>query len=147
MEEYYNPPLIAALVSWLIAQLIKTMYHIIRYRKISWERLLGSGGMPSSHSAAVCALCAVVARMGGVASLWFSLASMFALVTMYDALGVRRAAGRHAREINLLKRRFDADGMKQSQKELKELLGHTPLEVLCGLILGIGVGTMFPLQL
>ncbi|MCL1822846.1 MAG: divergent PAP2 family protein [Oscillospiraceae bacterium] len=164
MDLFYNAPLTAALTSWVVAQLIKNLGYIIRYRKVSIERFLGAGGMPSSHSAAVCALAAALGRMDGLASTTFALALILALVVMYDASGVRRAAGMHAREINRIKliiNKLDEELQKPEEKtpeaktkehkakkqklekrmeHLKEFLGHSPAEVFFGAMIGIGIG-------
>ena len=103
MEILDNTPFIAGFIAWLIAQILKTVGYLIKNKKVNLERLLGAGGMPSSHSAAVCSLATVLAVTEGMASSIFAMAAGFALIVMYDASGVRRAAGMHAREINKIK--------------------------------------------
>ncbi|MCL2694010.1 MAG: divergent PAP2 family protein, partial [Oscillospiraceae bacterium] len=103
MNDFFNLPLGAALLSWLIAQMIKMLTYLLNNRKINFERLLGAGGMPSSHSAAVCAIAVAIARTQGADSAVFAVSAILALIVMYDASGVRRAAGMHAKEINQIK--------------------------------------------
>ena len=150
------------MLSWAVAQLIKAVLYAIKYKTFKLERLFGSGGMPSSHSSTVCALVITIYRMEGIASATFGLAMMLAIITMYDATGVRRAAGIHAKQINRLRHIVDEldeeildkieekveddDGKydPEDTKELKEFLGHTPLEVIFGALLGILIGIVFP---
>jgi acid phosphatase family membrane protein YuiD len=141
MPDYVNLPLIAAFAAWFIAQFIKTIIYAVKYKRFNAERIFGAGGMPSAHSAATAALCTLIFRISGPGSVEFALAVGFALVTMYDATSVRRAAGMHASALNRLYRMQHGSGSAQSQnKPLKEYLGHSPLEVLCGALLGIAVG-------
>lgn len=164
MSEYINVAVLVSLISWASAQLIKASLYAARYKTFRLERLFGSGGMPSSHSSTVCALVITVYRMEGITSATFGLAMMFAIVTMYDATGVRRAAGIHAKQINRLrhivdeldedfldkieeKMDEDEDYDPEDTKELKEFLGHTPLEVIFGALLGIIIGIAFPTHL
>lgn len=147
----YNNILVVSLLSWLIAQIIKTTIHVIRYRTFDFERLVGAGGMPSSHSAFVCAATVSVARITGTtSSTEFAIMIIIALIVMYDAMGVRRAAGLHAREINRMNKfiedEFDEDDkFTPPQKQLKEFLGHTPVEVISGAALGIIIALVFPM--
>ncbi|MCL2638610.1 MAG: divergent PAP2 family protein [Oscillospiraceae bacterium] len=147
MENIYNPPLVAAVLSWFIAQLIKVLINVIQHKKLNVERFLGAGGMPSSHSAAVCALAAGLGVTEGVNSPMFALAFVLAVIVMYDASGVRRAAGMHAREINKIKDAISDIFMKRNVEEkkkyLKEFIGHSPLEVFFGAIFGIAMGIVF----
>ncbi len=157
-----NVILVIAVISWLLAQIIKTALDFAKMKKFSAERLTGAGGMPSAHSATVCSLAIATCRVCGICSAEFALAMILALVVMYDATGVRRAAGLHAKEINRLRRvvneldeefmdRFDdkIDDISKDEdniQDLKEYLGHTPLEVLCGALLGILVAMAFPIE-
>lgn len=162
MSEYINVAVLVSLISWASAQLIKASLYAARYKTFRLERLFGSGGMPSSHSSTVCALVITVYRMEGITSATFGLAMMFAIITMYDATGVRRAAGIHAKQINRLRHivdeldedfldkieeKMDEDYDPEDTKELKEFLGHTPLEVIFGALLGIIIGIAFPTHL
>ncbi|MDR0223235.1 MAG: divergent PAP2 family protein [Oscillospiraceae bacterium] len=154
LKEYYNVLLIAPIVSFIAAQLLKYLIYAVQYKVFRKERLTGAGGMPSSHSSGVCALAVVALRSEGFQSPLFALAMIVALIVMYDATGVRRAAGLHARELNRLRRRANSPGggkqgdseekiNGRNAKELKEFLGHSPLEVLCGALLGILIGMAF----
>ena len=138
---WQNRILMAAILAWAVAQCLKVLLDLLKNHKISLERMVGSGGMPSSHTAFVIALVTAVVRFEGVRSPIFAVAAAFALVTMYDATGVRRAAGEQAKILNYM-----MDNWKQPpemfEKDLKELLGHTPVEVLVGGILGLGIGLL-----
>lgn len=136
-----------AVVSWLSAQVLKALFYAVRHREFSLERLLGAGGMPSSHTATVCGLTTAVAKAYGLDSPLFAIAVVLAGVVMYDATGVRRAAGEQAKIINKLvfEHKKDANFHIDAQKTLKEFLGHTPLEVFGGAVLGIGLALMIPM--
>lgn len=152
MEKYFNAPLFAAVISWVAAQLIKTVFYVLKYKTFNRERILGAGGMPSSHSATVCSLAVVILRISGASSVEFALSMVLALVVMYDASGVRRAAGLQAKELNRLRsiiaeldeKKTEIENFSNEDEDeindLKEYLGHTPLEVVCGALLGIFVG-------
>ncbi len=130
-----NMVLVVSFSAWLIAQVLKVLFFMIKNRKFDIERLVGAGGMPSSHSALVVALCVSLAIEEGLRSPLFALAIIFACIVMYDAAGVRRAAGKQAKFLNELIREF-LSGHAFNDTKFKELLGHTPLEVLLGGILG-----------
>lgn len=143
----YNYVLLTAVVSWFSAQIIKTIIHLIRYRTFNPERLFGAGGMPSSHSALVCSATLAVSRKIGTNSVEFAVMFILAVVVMYDAMGVRRAAGLHAKEINRINKTIEEsanDNKQDDYKELKEYLGHTPFEVLGGALLGILISMIVP---
>ena len=137
-----NRVLWTAMLCWLSAQVIKVIFYAVRNRHFSFQRLVGAGGMPSSHSATVCGLAVAVGRTCGLASPMFAIAMIVAAVVMYDATGVRRAAGEQAK---VLKRLILEQDWSQAQKNLKEFLGHTPLEVLAGAILGIALAFLVPI--
>jgi len=137
-----NKLLIAALVGWFIAQSLKVLLCLFKLKKLDWRRLVGSGGMPSSHSAFVCALATGAARFCGLDSAAFAISAAFAFVVMYDAAGVRRAAGEQAKIINYMMDHWSETTPDRFQKDLKELLGHTPIEVIAGALLGILVGLL-----
>jgi len=151
--DYYNYVLIASLVSWCSAQILKTIINTISTRKFSAERLVGAGGMPSSHSALVCSATIAVSRKVGITSPEFAIIFIIALVVMYDAMGVRRAAGLHAKEINKMNKYLDEyknftdedNENEEKSSELKEFLGHTPFEVLGGALLGIIIALTVPM--
>jgi len=131
--------LLPALLAWAIAQVLKVGLISVRKRHLDLRVLAETGGMPSSHSAIVAALTTSVGRLNGVTSDTFAIALIFSIVVMYDAQGVRRAAGRQAAVLN----RLIDDLMAQrgiQETRLRELLGHTPVEVLVGAALGIAVG-------
>ena len=170
-----NPLINICALSWFVAQVIKTLLHWASHGNLKLERLTGSGGMPSSHSALVVSLTIGMARVVGFSSPLFALTIAFAAVVMYDAMGVRRAAGEQAKTINWMlgsykdfwdvlkdhplldfededeeEEEADAgdaqdDSARQSRKALKEFLGHTPLEVTAGALLGILIAMIYPL--
>lgn len=133
-----NVPLIAALISWAIAQGTKIILTLVFEKRLDLTRVVGTGGMPSSHSALVMALAFSVGKQVGFDAPLFAAALVFAFVVMYDAAGIRRAAGKQAEIINHLIAHHQVPDMEQ----LKELLGHTPLEVFVGALLGISVGLL-----
>lgn len=135
----YNKPLWAAIISWACAQGFKTIRPIVTERKFDATRVVGTGGMPSSHSSLVMALTTSVGKYYGLDSAYFAISVIFSLVVMYDAAGIRRAAGKQAEIINYL---IEHHSLPNFEK-VKELLGHTPLEVLVGAILGIIVGWIY----
>ncbi len=143
---FSNDCLIISALAWFAAQFLKFILNIIVRKKVRFERLYGSGGMPSSHTAFVSSLVMAVARVEGVTSTYFALAFAFAAVVIYDAMGVRRQAGEHARVLNKI---IDSEDYLRSEVddeedyELKELLGHTPLEVLGGVMVGILVSMLY----
>ena len=115
-----------------IAQIIKMIIDVAATGKIDWELMFSSGGMPSSHSSFVCSMATTVGLSRGFDSVEFAISFVLAIVVMYDAAGVRRAAGSHAVIINKL-----MDSLNIKDENLKELLGHTPIQVGAGAILGI----------
>ncbi len=166
-----NYILTCAISSWITAQIIKTFLTLFTTKRFEVERLVGAGGMPSAHSALVCSMMLAVARKEGLGSPLFALAVMFAAVVMYDAMGVRRAAGEQAKIINKIvvsikrpeekgEEQADSLGKKHYKhdknkviklddmqfKKLKEYLGHTPLEVLGGALLGIIMALIIPMR-
>ncbi len=138
-----NRVLETALLCWLVAQLLKVLFYAIKNRRFSFERMVGAGGMPSSHSSTVCGLVVAVGRTCGPDSAIFAIAFMIACIVMYDATGVRRAAGEQAKVLNQLMQEKDWEG---AQRTLKEFLGHTPVEVFAGAVLGIVIAFLMPLS-
>jgi acid phosphatase family membrane protein YuiD len=133
-----NRILVAAFVAWVIAQLSKTMYELIRYRKLILSRIVSAGGMPSSHSALVMSLATATGRVTGIESAAFAISLVLAAIVMYDAAGVRRAVSIQARILNqMIDEAFE--GKPFAEKRLRELIGHTPIQVIVGGLLGIGV--------
>ena len=141
---FMNKVIVATLLSWFVAQFIKTILVLVTSRKFDISRMFGSGGMPSSHSSMVCTLCIMVGRIESVESILFAITLAFALIVMYDAANVRQEAGKHARIINIIIEEWEEKEHIKMDKNLKELLGHTPFEVIIGAILGCLVGGFFP---
>lgn len=135
-ELLHNHLLVNALVAWCMAQILKFVIYLWVNRSIDWNRLLGDGGMPSGHSATVTALAVTAGMEYGLDAPVFAVCVVLAIIVMHDAMGVRREAGKHAQAINelldLLSREEIPDDVK-----LKEFLGHSPLQVCCGAILGL----------
>ncbi len=134
-----NEVLITAIIGWFSAQLIKFIVVLLEERKLNFERLIGSGGMPSSHTSFVISMATSVALNCGFASTEFAISAVLSLVVMYDASGVRRAAGEQAAILNKIVENFGHEKIEVTGKRLKELLGHSPLEVFAGAILGVAV--------
>jgi len=133
--------LVASFIAWAIAQLTKTVYELIRYRELKLSRLVSSGGMPSSHSALVMGLATATGRIAGFESAAFAISLVLAVIVMYDAAGVRRAVSIQARILNQM---IDEayQGKPFAEKRLRELIGHTPTQVIVGGLLGIGVALL-----
>lgn len=177
---FSNPLINVCFISWASAQIIKTILHWFSNGNLNLERLTGAGGMPSSHSALVVSLTIATARIEGFSSSLFAITFAFAAVVMYDAMGVRRAAGEQAKTLNKLITSYqdfwnilknqpildfdddddgdedeiedldnDVNGISQDKngrnRKLKEFLGHTPLEVMAGALLGILIAMIYPL--
>lgn len=133
----------ACFVSWFVAQLIKVVLTFVFEKRVDVTRFVGSGGMPSSHSSFVTSLATGVGIEYGFDSSVFALALVFALIVMYDAAGVRRAVGKQAKIINAMVEDLQAHKPNVvTEKRLKELVGHTPVEVFFGAILGIVVANL-----
>ncbi|MBP1581887.1 MAG: divergent PAP2 family protein [Oscillospiraceae bacterium] len=181
MREFFvellnNHFIVVSALSWFLAQVIKTLLNLIMTRELVMERMVGAGGMPSAHSAFVVSLAVTAGRICGWNSFQFAICFALATIVMYDATGVRHAAGEHAKVLNLIlnsmsdnirtmyevekKKNFsffrklraedpdDAKALKaqqENQKLLKELLGHTLLEVAGGVVLGLAVALLYPL--
>ena len=133
---FTNRILLAALISWAIAQTLKIFTSLRAEHRIDWSKIMGPGGMPSSHSAFVTSLAVGVGLTEGWDSGMFAVSFVFAAVVMYDAAGVRRAAGKQARVLNQLMTIMLKEGHVPATK-LRELLGHTPFEVIMGALLGM----------
>lgn len=169
-----NHVLVCAVVSWIAAQLVKTLLFYMHNKEFNAERLVGAGGMPSCHSAAVCSAAIAVANTAGISSPEFAVSFLLACIVIYDATGVRRAAGEHAKILNKMidelppeqledffkKKDVDASRFREILikaklshevkdeddilKPLKEFLGHTPIEVIAGALLGIIIAMIIP---
>ena len=131
-----------ALVAWFLAQVIKVILDLILTRKFDWHRFVSSGGMPSSHSSFVMACTAAVARTEGLGSPLFGVCVVMAAVVMYDACNVRRSAGDTAKLVNQLLRHVEKLTAEDFADDLKIIMGHTPLQVLIGALLGVAVGML-----
>ncbi len=144
-----NQILITTSLAWFFAQVIKTLINFHFTHKIELERMVGSGGMPSCHSATVCSLATTTGFVCGLDSPEFGIATMLAIIVMYDARGVRRETGKQAVLLNQIRNYLLFGGEKAghpkpdfSDENLKELVGHTPFQVLVGAILGIIMGIL-----
>ena len=131
--------LITPFAVWFGIQLFKLIWDLVETKKFNFKRILGAGGMPSSHSAVVTSLTTMVGRAYGIESPIFAIAVVFSIVVMYDAAGVRRAAGKQAELLNKIVETPGLTGVEVSGK-LVEVLGHTPKQVFVGAIIGIIVG-------
>ncbi len=155
-----NPILTVGIISWLAAQILKTIHYSVKYKTFNPERITGAGGMPSSHSSLVVSVAIYTLKYQGFSSPAFALSMIVAGVVIYDAMSVRYNAGLHAKELNRLRRVIDEIDDELSQlsgdeeldidditdrKDFKEFLGHTPIEVLAGSLLGILIAMVFPL--
>ena len=140
-ELIQNPVFVAAVMGWFVAQVLKTIIHFMIHKEFLWERMVGSGGMPSSHSATVCGLATAAGIRYGGGSFEFAIAVILAIIVMHDAMGVRRETGIQARVLNEMMALFREMGTKMSMEDkLKEFVGHTPLQVWMGAILCIITG-------
>ena len=156
-----NPTISVGLISFISAQIIKTVLYAIKEKTFNPERITGAGGMPSSHSALVVSVALYLLRVEGYSSTTFALSIMILGIVIYDALSVRYNAGLHGKELNRLRKVIDEmddeisklsgeerdDKLEElaDQKEFKEFLGHKPIEVLAGALLGIIIAMVFPL--
>lgn len=126
---------------WFFIQLFKVMWDLIKEHKFDFKRIIGAGGMPSSHSAVVCCLAVLIGKEYGFSSSIFALSMLFGVIVMYDACGVRRAAGKQAKLLNKI---ISTPGLTraQVQEKLTEALGHTPVQVFVGALIGIIAGAI-----
>ena len=134
-----NKYLIVPFLLWFFIQLFKVIYDLVTTKKFNFKRILGAGGMPSSHSAVVVGLATLVGKGEGVDTPIFAVTVILAFVVMYDTAGVRRAAGKQAKLLNKLIETPGLTGIQVSEK-LVEVLGHTPFQVLVGALIGLVVG-------
>ena len=145
----WNFVLVTAICASLLAQLIKVLLNLFTFHRFIAERMWGAGGMPSSHSATVCAMVVATGRHCGVGYSQFAIAAVLSIIVMYDAMGVRYETGEQAKLLN----RMFSEWMDQGAasfpflggKKLKEMVGHTPIEVLTGAVLGIALGFAMPM--
>ncbi|MHB8075050.1 divergent PAP2 family protein [Desulfosporosinus fructosivorans] len=137
----YNTILVSAVTAWATAQILKVVVSLITLRKLNVQLIFSSGGFPSSHSATVSALALGIGKYYGWDSPIFAVSAVFGMIVLYDAAGVRRAAGKQAEVLNRLVERLHPS-LHFDQDRLKELIGHTPLEVFGGVSVGIIVGLL-----
>ncbi len=130
------------ILMWIGIQTFKVIYDLVTTKKFNFKRILGAGGMPSSHSAVVTSLATLVGKNEGITSPIFAVAIIFAFVVMYDAAGVRRAAGKQAKLLNKLVETPGLSGVQVGEK-LVEVLGHTPTQVIVGAAIGVIAGLIF----
>jgi len=136
--------LTCALTAWMAAQLLKTLVYVVINREWSWERMVGAGGMPSSHAALVSALAVSTLIHYGLASFEFAISFVLAVIVIHDARGVRLETGKQAKILNALIRSFlDHEDSPFRDVYLKELVGHTPLQVAAGALLGILIALLY----
>ena len=140
-EIFSNKYLGIPILTWFFIQTFKVVWDLVTTRKFNFKRILGAGGMPSSHTAVVMSLSTLIGREYGFNSPLFALSMVFAFIVMYDAAGVRRAAGKQARLLNKI---IETPGLSdiEVQEKLVEVLGHTPTQVIVGAIIGIIVGAV-----
>lgn len=134
--------LIVPFVTWFCVQTFKVLWELATTKKFNFKRIIGAGGMPSSHTAIVVSITTMVGRSQGINSVIFAVSLIFSLVVMYDACGVRRQAGKQARILNDI---VNTPGLStvQVREKLLEALGHTPLQVIIGAIVGFTAGMLF----
>lgn len=140
-ELLHNKSITVPVFAWFLAQLLKVINVLLTSKKIDFTRFIGSGGMPSSHSAFIVSLATVVGKINGLDSTEFGIAFAVSLIVMYDAAGIRRAAGKQAKVLNQLV--YSHNDKVYFDEKLKELLGHSPFEVVMGALLGIIIGIWF----
>jgi uncharacterized protein len=152
MDLLTNFPLWSAFAAIIFAQVVKVPIEFLATRKLEWGLVFSTGGMPSSHSAAVTALTTAIGLSEGVGSPYFAISTIFAVIVMFDATGVRRHAGEQATVLNKLVADFNRfvteakmwpeQAQKEKEKKLKELLGHQPIEVFFGALTGIAISCL-----
>ena len=135
-----NLTLDLAILAWFVAQVLKTLLHWVTNRNLDLRKMIGSGNMPSSHSAFICAAAASIGQVCGWRDPLFSLSAAIALVVMYDACNVRRSAGDMAKLVNKLLEHVERLTAEDFADNVREIMGHTPFQVLMGALLGLGVG-------
>ena len=137
-----NPVIDCGLLAWAAAQLIKMVLDFVLVGTVKAQRFFSSGGMPSSHSALVVAAATAIGRLYGFDGPLFALAVILSAIVMYDACNVRRSAGDTARLVNKLLEHMEKLTAEELADNLREVMGHTPLQVLAGALLGLGIGLL-----
>lgn len=144
-----NVILTVSILGWFTAQVLKTIINFILLGKFQIERMWGDGGMPSAHSATVCAMVMAALRSEGPSSPVFAVASVMAIITMHDAMGVRYETGEQAKVLNQMIEQWIEISEKNApflqNMHLKEMVGHTPLQVIAGMMVGLLVGLLYPI--
>lgn len=147
----FNEILTVSLLSWFVAQVLKTIINFVQLGRFQLERMWGDGGMPSAHSATVTAMVIATARSEGIHSAIFAVAAVVAIITMHDAMGVRRETGEQAKVLNKMLEQWieviEKNNPFLQNMHLKEMVGHTPLQVMAGFALGVLVGFLYPMGL
>ena len=139
-----NPWLLCPVTSWLVAQVLKVIINAIIHKKLDWERLVGDGGMPSGHSATVSSLAMFALLKSGPGSFEFAVCAILAIIVCHDAMGVRWETGKQAQAINEIIRTVEVLSKQDlPEVKLKELVGHTPVQVLAGITIGICNAMLF----
>lgn len=142
-----NYVLISAVLGWFLAQFLKIVTGLFSERKLDFRKMFSNGGMPSSHSATVLALCTACAIQEGIATPYFAISAVVAVIVMNDAIGVRYETGEQAKIINRITKELFSGKSEEFNTGLKELVGHTPFQVLMGAILGVIVAIVYALIL
>ena len=144
-ELLHKDILLAGILSWFVAQVIKTILYAVINKELDMTRLMGDGGMPSAHSATVTAVAAMTGLLCGFGSPLFALACILAIIVMHDAMGVRLETGKQAKLLNEMVTLLEALGQPKlsMEKKLKEFVGHTPSQVMAGMLLGIVVAVVY----
>lgn len=142
MNFWKESVLVTCIAAWFTAQLLKVIFTLIKNKRFDVRRFIGSGGMPSSHSSFVTSLATAIGLTNGFESGEFAICVVLSMIVMYDAAGVRRAAGQQARILNKLIEQWEKSDFSDTDKRLKELLGHTPKEVFAGAFLGIAIALL-----
>ena len=142
LEFIQNKYIYVPALTWIGIQTFKVLYELYKTKKFNFKRIMGAGGMPSSHTGVVVSLATLIGKSEGVGSPIFALSLIFAFVVMYDAAGVRRAAGKQAHLLNQLIETPGLTGL-QVQEKLVEVLGHSPIQVFVGAIIGVVMGLIF----
>lgn len=136
LEFMQNDIMWTAVIGWFTAQVLKVIFVFAEDKRLNFKRFIGSGGMPSSHSSFTVSLASSVGFCEGFNSVSFAICLCMALVVMYDAAGVRKSAGQQAKILNRIVDEWERGDFSHTEKKLKELLGHTPIEVVAGAVLG-----------
>ena len=140
----HNQILIIAACTWLITQMIKTGVILVQEKRLDWNYMISSGGMPSAHTATVCSLATSIAMIEGMGSVYFSIAVVLAVIVMYDAAGVRQSVGEHSAFLNRLIKELSFKTTRlEREEDFREFIGHTPFQVFIGALLGIFIAWLW----